>query len=112
MESSAGAITNTTSTAFLSFHHDQSDTHPPPRLPAVPAAAAQRGAAGASARDAALAERLRVSAVRDVRGGGARGDFLDAGAVPPVARPAASGGGGSSVGRDSGGAAVRAARGE
>src|SRR5213593_3147377 len=91
---------------------DRPHPNPAPFLPAVPAAAAERGAAGARARDAALAERLRVPVVRDARRGGARRDLVDAGAVPAVARPAAAGGGGVAVAWDPGGAALRAAGGE
>src|SRR5207247_961902 len=89
--------------------HDLPYPYPAPRLPPLPALAAQRGAAGARARDSALAERLRVPAVRDARGGRSRGNLLDARTVPPVARPAAAGSGGAALARDSGGAAVRAA---
>src|SRR2546426_12341695 len=92
--------------------YDRPHTNPAPCLPALPAASAQRGAAGARARDAAFAAGVRVPAVRDPRRGGARRDLVNAGAVPYVARPAGGGGGGAALARDSGGAAVRAARGE
>ncbi len=59
--------------------------------------------------DATGPARLRVPAVRDAWERRARGDRVDAGAVPPVAGPAGGRGAGAAGARRAGGAAVRTA---
>ena len=62
------------------------------------------------ARDAALAGRLRLPALRRARPGRARGDRVDARPVPPLARPARRRGGGAARARRPRRAALRPAR--